>query len=240
MSGWMAGAVIGSAVIGYVASEKAGDKAEKAQKKGLAAQEAMAEKNLAFQAELEDEQREDFAPWRDVGNQALTNVWQSIQAGDFDVGAIDPTQNEGYQFRMDEGIKALDRSAAARGKLLGTAHDKAVVRYGQGFGSNEYATAYNRELAEKNRQHAMVSNLASQGLNAAGKQGAATSQLASTGGNIMANTGYQQNLAQQNIGKIQSQAEIDKANSANQALQNWVTYKQTAPKPTTNVMAGAS
>lgn len=50
----------------------------------------------------------------------------------------------GYQFRMDEGQRALENSAAARGGLLSGGTAKAIEQYGQGFASNEYANVFNR------------------------------------------------------------------------------------------------
>ncbi len=44
----------------------------------------------------------------------------------------------GYQFRLDEGTRAIDRSAAARGMLLSGAQNKALTRYGQGVASEEF------------------------------------------------------------------------------------------------------
>ncbi len=44
----------------------------------------------------------------------------------------------GYQFRMDQGTQALDRSAAARGYLNSGRNIKDLERFGQGIGSGEY------------------------------------------------------------------------------------------------------
>lgn len=44
----------------------------------------------------------------------------------------------GYTFRLDQGSKALDRSAAARGMLLSGAQTKALTDYNQGQASQEY------------------------------------------------------------------------------------------------------
>lgn len=49
----------------------------------------------------------------------------------------------GYQFRLDEGTRALDRSAAARGMLLSGAQNKALTRYGQGVASEEFGNYAN-------------------------------------------------------------------------------------------------
>lgn len=50
----------------------------------------------------------------------------------------------GYQFRLSEGMKALDRQAAARGGLISGGALKAAQRYGQDLGSQEFGAAYNR------------------------------------------------------------------------------------------------
>lgn len=50
----------------------------------------------------------------------------------------------GYQFRLAEGQKALDRSAASKGMLLSGAQIKATDDYNQDMASQEYQNAYNR------------------------------------------------------------------------------------------------
>jgi hypothetical protein len=50
----------------------------------------------------------------------------------------------GLEFRLAEGQKALDHSAAAKGGAMGGRAIKAALRYGQDYGSNEYSKAYDR------------------------------------------------------------------------------------------------
>ncbi len=50
----------------------------------------------------------------------------------------------GYAFRMTEGLKALDRQAAARGGLISGGALKAAQGYGQDLASQEYMNAFNR------------------------------------------------------------------------------------------------
>lgn len=84
----------------------------------------------------------------------------------------------GYQFRMDEGVNALDRSAAARGRLLSGAQAKALNRYGQGVASDEFSNYTNR-LAQLAGYGGQVVN-----------QGAALSQSAANSqSNILADIG---------------------------------------------------
>jgi hypothetical protein len=53
-------------------------------------------------------------------------------------------QDPGYQFRLDEGQKALEGSAAAGGNLLSGSTLKALTNYGQNAASQEYQNAFNR------------------------------------------------------------------------------------------------
>jgi hypothetical protein len=55
----------------------------------------------------------------------------------------------GYAFRMSEGLKALERSAAARGGLLSGGAGKAFQRFGQGLASQEYGNAFQRFQQER-------------------------------------------------------------------------------------------
>lgn len=60
-------------------------------------------------------------------------------------GDLDLKKDPSYQFRLQEGINALDRSAANRGKLFSGQQQRAITDYGQQAASQEYAAAYNRE-----------------------------------------------------------------------------------------------
>jgi len=63
------------------------------------------------------------------------------------------TGDPGYQFRLGEGERALEQSAAARGVINsgGTLGD--LVRFGQQFASNEYGNVYNRRMNEYNTNY---------------------------------------------------------------------------------------
>jgi hypothetical protein len=63
-------------------------------------------------------------------------------------GQVDLQADPGYQFRLSEGLKALDRQAAARGGLISGGALKASQRYGQDMASQEYGQAYNRALTQ--------------------------------------------------------------------------------------------
>jgi hypothetical protein len=83
----------------------------------------------------------------------------------------DFVKDPGYQFRMDEGIKGVDRSAAARGGLFSGQAAKELDRYSQGFASNEFNNAYNRDTTNKSNLYSRMYGLSNQGLTATGQVG---------------------------------------------------------------------
>lgn len=79
----------------------------------------------------------------------------------------------GYAFRMSEGMKALERSAASRGGLLSGATLKATQRYGQDLASQEYMNAFNRYQAERTgtlNPYQSLAGTAQTGANVLGQQ----------------------------------------------------------------------
>ena len=81
----------------------------------------------------EERARADLNPWRQSGLDALGKLTAKI-----DEGPGEFTESPGYQFRLKEGQKAVERSAAARGGALSGAAVKAGLRYGQDFATNDY------------------------------------------------------------------------------------------------------
>ena len=84
----------------------------------------------------------------------------------------------GYGFRLSEGLKAMERGAAARTGLISGAALKAGQRYGQNLASEEYGAAYNR-----------LANLANVGPQAAGVMSNLGQNYASNVGNIFMRQG---------------------------------------------------
>ena len=151
---WMALAIGGSALLGASASKSAANTQAAAADRAGELQERMFNK----QVELQE-------PWRQAGMNALNRM----QSGDV-MGMMDPS----YQFRLGEGMKALDRQAAARGGLISGGALKAAQRYGQDFASQEFGNAYNR-----------LAGLAGVGQTATGAMGSAAGQFGTNAGNLM-------------------------------------------------------
>jgi hypothetical protein len=124
-------AIIGSAILGAASSRSA------AKTQAGAAQQA-----ADISQQQYEQTRQDLAPWRAAGEQALNKL---IPMSEYQKFGMDQFQQDpGYAFRLSEGQKALDRSAAARGGLISGGAMKAAQRYGQEMGSQEFQNAYNR------------------------------------------------------------------------------------------------
>lgn len=102
----------------------------------------------------------------------------------------------GYQFRLSEGEKGINRQLAARGGWDSGSALKALDRYNQDFASNEYTDAFNRDASNKSRIYSFLSGTAGAGQSAA----ATRSGMATAGANSMANTGYNFGVQAANLG----------------------------------------
>jgi len=59
----------------------------------------------------------------------------------------------GYQFRLDEGMKAIERAASARGLRLSGSALKDAARFNQGTAADEFGAFYGRTMNDYNRQY---------------------------------------------------------------------------------------
>jgi hypothetical protein len=119
------------------------------------AQKSAANRAADTQREIFERQVELQEPFREAGltaqNRLMTLLGLGGEAGaaDYgryarDFGMSDFEADPGYGFRMSEGMKALERSAAARGGLLSGTTLRGVQRFGQDLASQEYQNAFNR------------------------------------------------------------------------------------------------
>lgn len=160
--------------------------------------------------------------WNDPNVQAqVQNYKNSLpalygQSGNLmrDFTAQDFQTDPGYQFRIGEGQKQIESSAAARGGLLSGAAAKALTKFNQNFASNEYGNAFNRFQTQQGNRFNRLANLAGIGQNStnatqqAGQNFAAgAGNAAQYGGNAQA-SGYagQANALASGLGSIGSGA----------------------------------
>lgn len=155
MSG-IATAVVASAVIGGVVASDSSRKAANAQKDAA---------QLANKTETDQyaQNREDLAPWREAGTTALKQLTAGTAAGGEyakDFTLADFTRDPGYDFRLQQGQRGLEASAAARGGVLSGAALKGMDRYNQDYASGEYQNAYNRWNNDRTQRFNRLSALA--------------------------------------------------------------------------------
>ena len=199
---WVAAAIVGSAVVGAYGSRQASKAQERAAAQGDAAQERMFNR----QVELQE-------PFRKAGVNALPELVEASRYTPFSMEQFQ--QDPGYAFRMREGLKALDRTAAARGGLLSGAQLRGVTRYGQELGTQEYTNAFNRYQAERAARLNPLQSLAGMGQSTAATLGQQAGQ-------------YGQNLAQgaAQMGNIRASSYMGQANALSGALGQGVNYYQ--------------
>lgn len=137
--------------------------ANNARDSAIGAQTSATDKANQLAKEMFDTQRADLAPWREAGATALGTLTNEMNDLGRSFTASDMMTDPGYQFRMDEGTKALERSAAARGGLMSGATGKALARYGQDYASNEYNNAYNRFNNDRDRRYNQLAGLSGVG-----------------------------------------------------------------------------
>lgn len=211
----IAAAIAGAAVVGAGASIYSGNKAASATSK--AAGSSIAEQNSEY-----NQTRSDQAPWRTTGASALDSIAKlygldstdasgNVVKGSGKADFSSFTQSPDFQFNLQQGQDAINRSAAARGGLL----SGAAVKAGQ-----TYATG----LADQNFQQ-YVGNLS--GIAGAGQAATNATQVAGT------------NMANQNSGALMAAGNARASaygtagqtigNTANGLASNYLLYKYLNP-----------
>lgn len=205
----VAAAVVGSAVVGagvgLYGANKAADAQQGAADKAAATELQMFNKNVELQE-----------PWRKAGMGALSQLSAgTAPGGQFqqDFTLADFQQDPGYQFRMDEGLRGVEASAAARGGALSGGALKDITQYGQNFATNEYGNAYNRWNADRDRRFNRLSGIAGTGQTA-------TNAITQQGAQVAQNMGNYQTQA----GNARASGYVGAANAVNQGvgtIGNW-------------------
>lgn len=130
--------------------------------------------------------------------------------GDFnrDFTLADFQKDPGYDFRMGEGTKAVEASAAARGGLLSGRAAKELERFGQDYASGEYSNAYNRFNNDRTTRFNRLATLAGVGQTA-------------TNTGIAAGQNSANNIADLTVQRANAQAagRVGQANALNEGVQ---------------------
>ena len=144
-----------------------------------------ADRSIDLQRQMFEQNQANQAPYLAAGRNALGRITTGMApGGEFskNFSMNDFTADPGYGFRMSEGLKAMERNAAARGGLISGAALKAGARYGQDMASQEYTNAFNRYQTNRGNQLAPLQSLAGIGQTT-------VNNLANVGANYASNVG---------------------------------------------------
>ena len=216
---------IGSSLIGAHAAGKAGDQQAAAALKAQSVADQNKQQGLDVLGtnttasndalnNLSSNLTQMFKPYQDTGAISTTGLNSALQ-NPFQFNIQD---DPGYQFRLQQGMKAVQQSAAAGGALGSGGALKALTQYGQGFASNEYQNAFNRHQTQlQNLFQGAGLGLQATGQNAGLQSGVVGQQV----GNLTNNSnltaqilGQDSTLASQNYtgaGNAQAEAHLIKA-----------------------------
>ena len=176
MAGFTAAAIAGSAIIGGMASSSAARSQARAAGEATQAQRDIADQQVALQREQYLKQLELNEPFRQAGLTGQNMLLAQLQGGPYasakfggvegydpasvmrNFGASDFQADPGYAFRLSEGLKGMNATAAARGGLLSGNALRAGQEYGQQLGSQEYQNAFNRYQANRAAQEQAYGN----------------------------------------------------------------------------------
>lgn len=204
---WGLTAVAGATLVsGYMGSEAAGSAAD--------VQAGAADRAADLQYKQFQESMAMQEPWRKAGEQAL-NKLIPLATEYTPFGMQQFEQDPGYAFRMSEGMKALERSAAARGGLLSGATLKGAQRFGQNLASDEYQNAFTRYQTERQSRLNPLQSLSGVGQTTAQQLGQSGMQMAQSVGDI-----------QQSGAAARASGYVGGANALTGALNTGINYYQ--------------
>ena len=185
----MANPLVGAAGISAGGSIVGGLMGATASKSAAKTQAASADYAAELQKEQFDKQVELQAPFREAGltaqNKLLDYMGLSPNAGGKyarDFSMADYQADPGYAFRLSEGMKGLNATAAARGGLISGNALRAATQYGQEMGSQEYQNAYNRYQINRSNQLTPLQSLMGAGQTATNTMGQAGQNYANQAG----------------------------------------------------------
>jgi hypothetical protein len=195
----VAAAVVGS-VVGAAAGVYSSNKASNAQVQSAKDANALAketsDQQIALQREQFNKNIELQQPMIDAGNTSRNRLMQLLAlapggegngSANKDFGMTDFQSDPGYQFRMSEGQKGLERSAASRGGLMSGAAGKEMERFSQGLASQDYQAAFDRFQVNRANKLNPLQSMTNTGQTAATTLGVAGQSYANGAGNALSN-----------------------------------------------------
>lgn len=169
----LVGAVVGTGLAGAAISGVAANAA--------AGTQANAEKSAAAtQEQMYNETQANLSPYNIAGQKAANNL-SSIAPFSFNPTEAQLEATPGYQFNLDQGLKATQNGYAAQGLGSSGAALKGAATYASGLADTTYQNQFSNALNTYNTNLGVQQNLANLGENAAAQTGQYATQ---TGANV--------------------------------------------------------
>lgn len=187
---WVATAIVGSAVVGGLATAYGANKAAEAQTNAA---------NTAANTSLGmyNTTRQDLAPFRQIGTTAsdmLTTKLSDLTSPIvMDQATLEKTP--GYQFNLTQGLKSVQNSAAARGLGSSGAALKGAATFATGLADSTYQNQFNNAVTNQTNAYNRLKGLIDTGENAAAQTGTAGTAAANTAANAQIGAGNAQAAA---------------------------------------------
>jgi hypothetical protein len=134
-----------------------------------------------------EQQRADLTPYREAGLPTLQaqNDLLGLNGPDAAAAAMGNfQQSPGYQFQLQQGLRAVDAGAAAKGMLRSGATLKDEETFGQGLANQDFTNYYNRLMGLST----LGENAATGGASTANQAGVSAQQAGNTQASIYGNT----------------------------------------------------
>ena len=207
-------AVLGGALVGGGAAIYGANKQSDAMESAAASQSAAEDRQLAQQQrQFEEQQRvqkEQYdqrlalnKPFYDIGMTALPEL-QYLTTGKGT--PYDITSSPAYTYQQQQGEKAINRAAAARGGYGSTATVDQLGDFNQRLGASEVTNQYNRLLHLVNIGQSAANNESASSLNYANSNTAASQNYANSTSGIISNSAN--NLSNLQIQQGENQASM--------------------------------
>jgi len=135
----------------------------------------------ALQKQMYEQQRQDYAPYREAGYTALKDIAGMKDYLTHQYGAQDFQTDPSYQWRLQQGQQAANQAANMSGGLLSGNTLRGMQDYTQGLASTEYNNAFNRFQTQRQGIYNTLAGIAGIGQNA---QNTTSNLAAQTAGNI--------------------------------------------------------
>jgi hypothetical protein len=106
--------------------------------------------------------RQSLLPYLESGRVNLDELNKALRGGAF-TPVVNMEDDPGVKYRMERANEALQKSTAARGRLMSGGTIRSVAELNQALASQEFGAAYERSARDKDREFTRLFSMTEQG-----------------------------------------------------------------------------